>query len=64
MSFIIKIRGEYEAKSAQKIFNFINNLKVNKRTRKILDKIYLLRTIENEPEEIHNLKDFGNLTFV
>ena len=71
-SFRIKIQGGEDgsksaikkSQAARKIFNFIKNQTANKRTRKILDKFYLLRAIENELKEIRKSKDFGNLTFV
>lgn len=70
-SFKVKIQGgDDETKSttnksqaAHKILNFIKNQTANKQTRKILNKLHILRIIENELEEIHKIKYLGNLTF-
>lgn len=71
-SFKVKIQGDEEeetksmankSRAAHKIFNFIKNQSVNKRTRKILNKLHLLGTIENELKEIREMKNLGNLTF-
>ncbi|RIA82648.1 hypothetical protein C1645_787904 [Glomus cerebriforme] len=70
-SFKVKIEGDDDetkskinkSQAAHKIYNFIKYQTENKRTRKILNKLNILGTIEKELKEIHETKHFGNLTF-
>ncbi|GBC00062.1 hypothetical protein RclHR1_03730001 [Rhizophagus clarus] len=70
-SYKVKIQSdEDEAKAkinksraAHKIYEFIKNQSANKRTRKILNKLYLLHKFENDLKEIQNSRHLGNLTF-